>query len=90
MQMCYRKAIEKLLFQAEEIIKLKQQLNQIYVRHTGKDLEYIQNSMERDKFMSPSEALEFGIIDKILEHPPKHGESPSHEKDASDQESVQG
>ena len=32
-----------------------------------------ESSMERDKFMTPGEAKEFGIIDKILDHPPKHG-----------------
>jgi ATP-dependent Clp protease protease subunit len=32
-------------------------------------------SMERDKFMSPADAKDFGIIDKILDHPPKHGEN---------------
>merc|ERR1719471_2416044 len=60
--------------QAEEIIKLKRQLNQIYVRHTGKELSYIEDNMERDKFMSPKEAMEFGLVDRILEHPPRQGE----------------
>ena len=64
-----------ILIHAEEITKLKRQLNLIYVKHTGKDLEYIESNMERDKFMSPAEALEFGLVDKILEHPPKHGEN---------------
>merc|ERR1712029_965359 len=59
--------------QAEEIIKLKRQLNEIYVKHTGRDLSFIEQNMERDKFMSPVEAKEFGLIDKILEHPPKEG-----------------
>lgn len=59
--------------QAEEIIKIKRQLNEIYVKHTGRDLAFIESNMERDKFMSPSEAQEFGLIDKILEHPPKEG-----------------
>ena len=57
--------------QAEEIIKIKRQLNEIYVKHTGKDLSFIEQNMERDKFMGPQEALEFGLIDKILEHPHK-------------------
>ena len=67
---------------AEEIIKLKGQLNGIYAKHTGKTIEFIGASMERDKFLSPAEALEFGLIDKILEHPPKHGEDDGD--DASD------
>jgi len=57
--------------QAEEIIKLKRQLNEIYVKHTGQDLSFIEQNMERDKFMSPAEARDFGLIDKILEHPTK-------------------
>ena len=60
--------------QAEEIIKLKRNLNQIYAKHTGQDISLIESNMERDKFMSPKEAKEFGLIDKILEHPPKQGE----------------
>jgi len=57
--------------QAEEIIKLKRQLNEIYVKHTGQDLSFIEQNMERDKFMSPAQARDFGLIDKILEHPTK-------------------
>ncbi|XP_045502854.1 ATP-dependent Clp protease proteolytic subunit [Colias croceus] len=56
--------------QAEEILKLKAQINGLYVRHTGLPIEKVQNSMERDYFMSPSEAKTFGLIDNILEHPP--------------------
>jgi len=59
--------------QAEEIIKLKKQLNEIYVKHTKQPLDYIYQSMERDKFMDPTEAKEFGLIDKILEQIPKAG-----------------
>ena len=55
--------------QAEEIIKLKRQLNEIYVKHTGQDLTFIEQALERDKFMSPIEAREFGLIDQVLDHP---------------------
>lgn len=61
------------LFQAEEITNLKKQLNLIYVKHTGQELQTIHDSLERDKFMNPQQALEFGLIDKVLEHPPKAG-----------------
>ncbi|KAK4871536.1 hypothetical protein RN001_015660 [Aquatica leii] len=61
--------------QAEEIIKLKKQINGLYVKHTGLPIEKIELSMERDKFMSPSEAQDFGIIDKILTSPPKFDSS---------------
>lgn len=53
-------------------MKLKKQINHLYVKHTGLDLSVIEGNMERDKFMSPIEAKDFGLIDKILEHPPKH------------------
>ncbi|XP_032521429.2 ATP-dependent Clp protease proteolytic subunit [Danaus plexippus] len=58
--------------QAEEILKLKSQINNLYVRHTGLPIERIQTSMERDCFMSPIEAKSFGLIDNVLEHPPSH------------------
>jgi ATP-dependent Clp protease, protease subunit len=40
----------------------------MYADHTGQDIEVINQAMERDKFMSPQEALEFGLIDKIITH----------------------
>lgn len=52
--------------QAEEIMKLKKQINCLYVKHTGLSLEKIEQNMERDKFMSPVEAQDFGLIDKVL------------------------
>ncbi|KAJ8684412.1 hypothetical protein QAD02_020204 [Eretmocerus hayati] len=55
--------------QAEEILKLKKQINALYAKHTGNDIQRIENNMERDKFMNPIEAKDFGIIDKVLEHP---------------------
>jgi len=61
--------------QAEEILKLKKQLNEIYVKHTGQEFARIESSIERDKFMNPTEAKEFGIIDTVLEHPPKYNEN---------------
>ncbi|EDO33708.1 predicted protein [Nematostella vectensis] len=60
--------------QAEEILKLKRVLNGIYVKHTGKDMETIEQALERDKFMSPEEAKEFGLIDRVLAHPPTNEE----------------
>jgi len=55
-----------ILIHAEEITKIKKKLNQMYADHTGQDIEVINQAMERDKFMSPDEALEFGLIDKII------------------------
>jgi len=55
-----------ILIHAEEITKIKKKLNQMYADHTGQPIERINDAMERDKFMSPDEALEFGLIDKII------------------------
>lgn len=52
---------------ARETLSLKKRLNEIYVKHTGQSLDTIEKSMERDNFMSPEKALEFGIIDKVIE-----------------------
>jgi ATP-dependent Clp protease protease subunit len=55
---------------AREILSLRARLNQIYVKHTGRTLEDIERAMERDKFLSPEEAKEFGLIDEVvLERP---------------------
>jgi ATP-dependent Clp protease protease subunit len=56
--------------QAQEILKLRSRLNDIYVKHTGQDLETIETAMERDKFMSPEEAKAFGLIDEVVEKRP--------------------
>ncbi len=56
--------------QAQEILKLRSRLNDIYVKHTGQTLDTIENAMERDKFMSPDEAKSFGLIDEVVEKRP--------------------
>ena len=52
---------------ADRIIKIKEKLNRILASNTGKSYEQVCADTERDNFMDPSEALEYGIIDKILE-----------------------
>ena len=54
--------------QAKEILRMKETLNQILVRHTGKDLSQIQNDTDRDFFMTGVEAKEYGIIDHVIEN----------------------
>ena len=54
--------------QAKEILRMKETLNQILVRHTGKDLNQIQNDTDRDFFMSGEEAKEYGIIDHVIKN----------------------
>ena len=51
---------------AKEILDLRARLNQIYVKQTGQKLEAVEKAMERDNFMSPEEALKFGLIDEII------------------------
>jgi ATP-dependent Clp protease protease subunit len=53
--------------QAREILTLRKRLNDMYVHHTGRKLEEIEVAMERDNFMSPTEAKEFGLIDHVYE-----------------------
>ncbi len=52
--------------QAREILKVREILNQILVKHTGQSLERIQRDTERDFFMSAEEAKEYGIVDKVI------------------------
>jgi ATP-dependent Clp protease protease subunit len=53
--------------QAREIIKTREQLNRIYAERTGQPLERIAADMERDRWMSPTEALDYGLIDQVLD-----------------------
>ena len=53
---------------AKEILDLRQRLNQIYAKATGKKISEIEKAMDRDNFMTPEEAKAFGLIDKIIEH----------------------
>lgn len=52
--------------QAREILKMRRLLNNIYVQQTGQPLEVIEKIVERDSFMSPTEAKEFGLIDHVI------------------------
>ena len=52
--------------QAREVINLKRRLEEIYALHTGKETEQISHDMERDFFMNPEEAKEYGIIDNVI------------------------
>jgi ATP-dependent Clp protease protease subunit len=50
---------------AQDIIKLKRRLNEIYEKHTGRDYDTIEKTLDRDHFMTADEAKEFGIVDKV-------------------------
>jgi ATP-dependent Clp protease protease subunit len=57
--------------QAREILAQRERLNQIYVRHTGQPLDSIENAMDRDTFMTPDAAKEFGLVDDIVSNRPE-------------------
>ena len=63
----YQGQVTDIEIQTKEIIKTKKRLNEIYAKHTGKDITNVELIMERDKYFSPAEAIEFGLIDKIVE-----------------------
>ncbi|MFM1800801.1 MAG: ATP-dependent Clp protease proteolytic subunit [Planctomycetota bacterium] len=67
----------EILIHAEEFLRMKKELNGIYRKHTGQTLEKLEEDTDRDRFMSASEALEYGLIDKILEHQPNMSKNPN-------------
>ena len=64
----YQGQVTDLEIQTNEIIKTKKRLNQIYAKHTGKNIKAVELIMERDKYFSPEEAIKFGLIDKIVKN----------------------
>ena len=64
----YQGQVTDLEIQTNEIIKTKKRLNQIYAKHTGKNIKQVELIMERDKYFSPEEAIKFGLIDKIVKN----------------------
>src|SRR5436305_13258337 len=57
----------EILIHAKEFIRLKKDLNEILLKHPGQTMDKIEKDTDRDKFMSPREALEYGIVDHVLE-----------------------
>ncbi len=70
----YQGQATDIMIHARETQKLKDRLNGIYVKHTGRRLEEVEEALERDKFMDPAEAREWGLIDDIVESRAKDGE----------------
>ena len=64
---CFQGQASDILRHAEDIMKIKRRLNEIYVKHTGRDYDTIENTLDRDHFMTADEAREFGIIDRVEE-----------------------
>ena len=59
-----------ILRHAEDIMKIKKRLNEVYVKHTGRDYDTIERTLDRDHFMSADEAKEFGIVDQVYSKRP--------------------
>ena len=64
----YQGQVTDIEIQTNEIIKTKKKLNQIYSKHTNKEIKEVEQIMERDKYFSPDEAIKFGLIDKIVKN----------------------
>ncbi len=58
---------EEIMIHAKEFKKVKQRLNRILIKHTGHPIEKIEQDTDRDRFMAADEALEYGLIDKVIE-----------------------
>jgi ATP-dependent Clp protease protease subunit len=63
----YQGQVTDILIHAREVESLKRRLNEIYVHHTGRDYETIEEALERDNFFTSEAALAFGLIDKVIE-----------------------
>ncbi len=63
----FRGTAADIQLQANEILALKRRLNEIYRKHTGQALDTIEKTLERDHYMTPDTAKEFGILDRVIE-----------------------
>ncbi len=59
---------EDILIHAKELKRIKQRMNQILLKHTGRELKQIESDTDRDRFMTASEAMEYGLIDQVVDH----------------------
>jgi len=71
----YQGQVTDILIHAKEVESLKRRLNEIYVKHTGRDIKTIEDALERDNFFTAEAAKEFGIVDKVLDKRPAAADS---------------
>lgn len=71
--------------QAREIIEVRARLNQIYVEHTGQELDFIEKAMDRDTFFTADKAKEFGLIDDVVQQRAVDGEDDDNSGADSDE-----
>ena len=64
----YQGQATDIMIHAQETQKLKDRLNEIYVKHTGQKMKTVVDALERDNFMAPTEAKDWGLIDEIVEN----------------------
>jgi ATP-dependent Clp protease protease subunit len=62
---------------AQEILKIKRRLNEIYAKHTGQSVEAVEKALDRDNYMTAEEARAFGLVDQLMTRRPDLPESPS-------------
>jgi ATP-dependent Clp protease protease subunit len=60
-----------IMLHAQEILNLKKRLNEVYVKHTGQPLKKIEDALERDYFLTAEMAVEWGVVDKVIEKRPE-------------------
>jgi ATP-dependent Clp protease, protease subunit len=66
----YRGQASEIARHAQEIVKLKRRLNEIYAKHTGQSLETVEKALDRDTYMTADEARNFGLIDEVYSRRP--------------------
>jgi ATP-dependent Clp protease protease subunit len=64
------------MLHAQEILNLKKRLNEIYVKHTGKELKKIEEALERDYFLTAEMAKEWGVVDQVIDRRPEEPGKP--------------
>src|ERR671934_2315818 len=65
-----------IMLHAQEILNLKKRLNEIYVKHTGQPLKKIEDALERDYFLTGEMAVEWGVVDKVIDKRPEDVSKP--------------
>jgi ATP-dependent Clp protease protease subunit len=65
-----------IMLHAQEILNLKKRLNEIYVKHTGKELKKIEEALERDYFLTAEMAKEWGVVDQVIDRRPEEPGKP--------------
>ncbi len=70
--------------QAQEILRIREQLNGIISKHSGQPVDRIADDVDRDRFMSPADAVEYGLIDRVLEGPVQQTDGKPADSDSAE------